>query len=102
MGGSASIPTRDFDLKGTAALVSASTAFELPFVVRGGWDDPILLPDVQSLIRRSGAAAPLLDAVRGGRTREAVKSALDALIRGKEGSEPPAPAAASPEPAPAE
>lgn len=97
MGGSASIPARDFDLKGTAALVSSSTAFELPFVVRGGWDDPIMLPDVQSLIRRSGAAAPLLDAVRGGRTRESVKSALDALIRGKDSTDataPPAPEAA--------
>ena len=28
------------------------------------WDDPLLAPDIQMLIRRSGAAAPLLDAVR--------------------------------------
>ena len=66
--GSASIPARDLDLKGTAALVVASRAgappFELPFIVQGSWDDPIMLPDAEALIRRSGAAAPLLDAVR--------------------------------------
>jgi len=69
MGGSASIPNRDFDLKGTAALLSnaggvVTPAFELPFFVRGPWDDPLYLPDAQILINRSGAAAPLLDAVR--------------------------------------
>ena len=46
----------------------ATPAFELPFVVQGPWDDPIMLPDAQSLIRRSGAAAPLLDAVRDRKT----------------------------------
>lgn len=34
-------------------------AFELPFIVRGDWDRPIVLPDPQALIRRSGAARPL-------------------------------------------
>jgi AsmA protein len=75
---------RDLDLKGTAALVSAGSdapAFELPFVVQGRWDDPIMLPDAQSLIRRSGAAAPLLDAVRDRKTREQVRSAIDRLNR---------------------
>jgi len=32
--------------------------------VRGPWDDPLLLPDVQVLMKRSGAAAPILDAIR--------------------------------------
>ena len=32
----------------------------LPFEVLGGWDDPSISPDVQALIQRSGAAAPLL------------------------------------------
>lgn len=85
LGGSASIPARDFDLKGTATLVAAATEaaplFELPFVVQGPWDDPILLPDAQSLIRRSGAAAPLLDAVRDRKTRDAVRSVIDQLSR---------------------
>ena len=63
LAGSASIPARDFDLRGVAALVAATAAdappaFELPFVVQGPWDDPILLPDTQSLISRSPAAAP--------------------------------------------
>jgi len=72
LAGSASIPARDLDLTGTASLLSAPTsgaaeaapAFELPFVVRGSWDDPLLLPDPQVLIRRSGAAAPLLETIR--------------------------------------
>jgi len=85
LGGSASIPTRDLDLRGTAMLVSASAdaapVFELPFVVQGSWDDPIMLPDAQSLISRSNAAAPLLDAVRDRKTRDAVRSVIDRLNR---------------------
>ena len=85
LGGSASIPARDLDLRGTAALVSATTdarpAFELPFVVQGSWDDPIMLPDAQSLISRSNAAAPLLDAVRDRKTRDAVRSVIERLDR---------------------
>ncbi|MGB9368578.1 MAG: AsmA-like C-terminal region-containing protein, partial [Xanthobacteraceae bacterium] len=85
LGGSASIPARDLDLRGTAALVSATAdappLFELPFVVQGSWDDPIMLPDAQSLISRSNAAAPLLDAVRDRKTRDAVRSVIDRLNR---------------------
>jgi len=82
--GTASIPERDLDLKGTARLVGPHAAnvasdFELPFVVQGPWDDPIMLPDAESLIRRSGAAAPLLDAVRD---RNAVRSAIERLTTG--------------------
>jgi AsmA protein len=85
LGGSASIPTRDLDLKGTATLATASASdvsgFELPFVVQGRWEDPIMLPDAQILMQRSGAAAPLLDAVRERRARDAVRSAIGALTR---------------------
>jgi AsmA protein len=84
VGGTASVPSRDLDLKGTASLVTTSDSapgFELPFVVQGRWDDPILLPDAQSLIRRSGAAAPLLDAVRDRKTRDAVRSVIERLNR---------------------
>jgi AsmA protein len=84
LGGSASIPLRDLDLKGTASLVSATAnapVFELPFVVQGPWDDPIMLPDAQALIQRSGAAAPLLDAMRDRKTRDAVRSAIEQLSR---------------------
>jgi AsmA protein len=85
VGGSVSIPARDMDLKGTATLVGPSAGersqFELPFVVQGRWDDPVMLPDAQLLLRRSEAAAPLLDAVRERRGRDAVRSAIDQLTR---------------------
>jgi len=108
VGGSASIPLRDLDLKGTAALIAASgeatPTFELPFVVQGRWDDPIMLPDAQSLIRRSGAAAPLLDAVRDRKTRDALRSVIERLGRDgaapASGAEPAAPALASEPPEP--
>ena len=64
-------------------------------MVQGRWDDPIMLPDPQSLIRRSGAAAPVLDSVRGHTAGEAVRSVIDQLL-----ATPPAVAPAS-APAPA-
>jgi AsmA protein len=99
LAGSAAIPTRELDLKGIATLIgspsaaNSTAAFELPFVVRGPWEDPIMLPDADSLIRRSGAAAPLLEAVRGGRAREAVRSAIEQLTRGTDRPKADAPAA---------
>jgi AsmA protein len=85
--GSASIPERELDLKGTASLLSlaasgataAAPLFELPFMVQGSWDDPIILPDPQSRIQRSGAAQPILDAVRNRSTRDSVRSAIERL-----------------------
>ena len=83
LAGSASIPTRELDLKGTAALVSSAkpetAAFELPFIVQGSWDDPIMLPDPEALIRRSGAAAPLLNAVRDRRARDEARTVIERL-----------------------
>jgi AsmA protein len=98
VGGQASVPLRDLDLKGTATLISSATTneFELPFVVQGRWDDPIMLPDPQSLIRHSGAAAPLLDAVKGRTAGDAVRSVIDQLM-----AAPPAEPAAAPAAAPA-
>ena len=102
LAGSASIPARDFDLRGVAALAStgaadAPPAFELPFVVQGPWDDPILLPDTQSLLQRSPVASPLLNAVRNRNTRDTVRSAIERLTGGA--ISPPAGApAAKPEP----
>ena len=91
VGGQASVPLRDLDLKGTATLISSASSnqFDLPFVVQGRWDDPIMLPDAQSLIRRSGAAAPLLDSIKGRTAGDAVRSVIDQLM-----AQPPAPAAA--------
>lgn len=83
LGGSASLPARELDLTGTASLVSRIAVdrapFELPFIVHGSWEDPIMLPDPEILIRRSGAAAPLLNAMRDRRSREAIRSAIDRL-----------------------
>jgi AsmA protein len=97
LGGSASIPSRDIDLTGTAQLVATINdpggVFELPFVVQGPWDDPLMLPDTQSLLNRSGAAAPLLDAVRGKNPTDAVRGALERLS-GAAGRRPPTPVGA--------
>ena len=95
LGGKASIPTRDLDFRGTASLVPAtgseSSSFELPFMVRGAWDDPLMLLDTQSLLRRAPAAAPLLDAVRDRRAKEAVRTAIDRLVDNTPASAPVAP-----------
>ena len=91
--GPASVPTREYDLKGVASLTSAPNAppgFDLPFVVQGPWDDPLVFPDPESLIRRSPGAAPLLDAVKDKKTRDAVKSVIERLTGG--GARPAAPA----------
>jgi AsmA protein len=94
LAGSASIPARELDLKGSAALVAAvrpgATPFELPFIVQGSWDDPIMLPDPEALIRRSGAAAPLLNAVRERGARDPVRSAIERLTGGPGGAIPTA------------
>ena len=101
--GAASIPERELDLKGTASLVTAAKAgtapFELPFIVQGSWDDPIMLPDPEALIQRSGAAAPLLNAVRDRKARDAVRSALERLTGGAPaGAVPAAEQAPAPKP----
>ena len=83
--GTASVPTREYDMKGVASLISApntGTAFELPFVVQGPWDDPLIFPDPESLIRRSPATAPLLDAVKDRKARDAVKSVIERFTGG--------------------
>lgn len=107
LNGSASIPERELDLKGSAGLVVAAkpsaTPFELPFIVQGSWDDPIMLPDPEALIRRSGAAAPLLNAVRERSARDAVRSTLERLTGAPAGvaipaSEPAAQQAPLPKP----
>jgi AsmA protein len=102
--GTASVPSREYDLKGVASLVVASDAppaFQLPFVVQGPWDDPLIFPDSDSLIRRSPASAPLLDSLKDRKTRDAVKSVIDRFTGGgkKPAVEPTAqPQAAIPQP----
>ena len=103
LAGSASIPSRELDLSGTAALVAppkaGATLFALPFIVQGSWDDPIMLPDAEALIRRSGAAAPLLKALRERNTRDAARSAIDRLSGGTPGTIPATEQSAAPTPA---
>jgi AsmA protein len=96
--GQASVPMRDLDLKGVATLVSSATdtEFALPFVVQGQWDDPIMLPDPQSLIRHSRASAPVLDALKGHTAGDAVRSVIDQLL-----ATPPTTSAPAPAPPPA-
>jgi AsmA protein len=94
--GTASVPAREYDLKGVASLISTPNApadFDLPFVVQGPWDDPLIFPDPESLIRRSPASAPLLDAVKDRKTRDAVRSALERFTGS--GAKPAAPAPAA-------
>jgi AsmA protein len=89
-------------MKGVASLTSAPNAapgFDLPFVVQGPWDDPLIFPDPESLIRRSPASAPLLDAVKDRKTRDAVRSVLERFGGG--GQKAVVPGAAAPAIAPA-
>ncbi len=98
MTGTASVPAREYDLKGVASLVAPNNApptFQLPFVVQGPWDDPLVFPDSDALIRRSPASAPLLDSLRERKARDAVKSVIDRLTGG--GKKPAAEPVAQPQ-----
>jgi AsmA protein len=94
--GTASVPAREIDMKGVAGLTAANgtPGFELPFVVQGPWDDPLIFPDPDSLIRRSPATAPLLDAVKDRKTRDAVRSVIERLTGGNKTPDDPSPAPA--------
>ena len=97
--GTASVPAREYDMKGVASLntTGGTPGFDLPFVVQGPWDDPLIFPDPESLIRRSPASAPLLDAVKDRKTRDAVRSVLERITGGA--PKPAAPDAAVAAPA---
>jgi AsmA protein len=99
--GTASVPAREFDMKGVASLPAADGApgFELPFVVQGPWDDPLIFPNSDSLLRRSPATAPLLDAVKDPKTRDAVRSMIERFTGGS--AKPAESEAAAPANAPA-
>jgi AsmA protein len=99
LSGTASVPAREYDLKGVASLASAPDsppAFELPFVVQGPWDDPLIFPDSDALIRRSPASAPLLNAVRDSRTRDTVRSVIDRLKGAQKPASAPTPETPTP------
>src|SRR5271168_4270063 len=88
--GTASVPSREFDMKGTASLAATNgvPGFELPFVVQGPWDDPLIFPDPDSLIRRSPGAAPLLDALKNPKARDTVRSVIEQLTGGAKRATP--------------
>ncbi|TCK31193.1 AsmA protein [Ancylobacter aquaticus] len=59
--GTPAVPANGAELSSPPAPPpSSSVAFALPFIVRGDWQRPIVLPDPQALIRRSGAGRALL------------------------------------------
>jgi AsmA protein len=94
--GTASVPAREFDLKGTAKLTTADTSsgFELPFMVQGPWDDPLIFPDPDALLRRSPATGPIIDQIKDPKTRDTVRSVIERLTGG--GKAPPAAPASAP------
>ena len=100
--GTASVPSREFDMKGIASLITAdgTPGFELPFVVQGPWDDPLIFPDPESLIRRSPATGPLIDGIKDRKTRDAINSVIERLTGGSAKSVEPE-AAPAPANAPA-
>jgi AsmA protein len=51
----------------------------------------LIFPDPESLIRRSPASAPLLDAVKDRKTRDAVRSVLERFTGGGKTAVPDAP-----------
>lgn len=86
MTGSVAIGERTIDFAGKAALLPSGKGaggVELPFSVRGTWDAPVVMADPLSLIERSGAALPLLEAVKGRLGSAAAEPVLD-------GTHPPA------------
>ena len=50
-------------MKGVASL-NTTSGFQLPFMVQGPWDDPLIFPDPEALIRQSPAASPFLDLLK--------------------------------------
>jgi AsmA protein len=97
--GTASVPSREFDMKGIASLTTAdgTPGFELPFVVQGPWDDPLIFPDPESLIRRSPATGPLIDGIKDRKTRDAINSVIERLTGAS--AKPAEPEAGAPAPA---
>jgi AsmA protein len=61
LAGSSNIALRSLDMAGIANWTDGDGVqpFKLPFRVYGEWDVPLVEPDTNALIRRSGAAAPL-------------------------------------------
>ena len=110
LSGVASIARRDLELRGVASLVRPATVstsaptkvFDLPFLLQGPWESPFFLPDADELIRRSGAAAPLLDAARARNTPSTVRSVIESLTGQRPTAETTAPETPAAAPTPAQ
>lgn len=86
--GAVDVGSRDIDLQGRAILLPSTSAersapFDLPFIIQGPWSSPFVMLDPRSLIERSGAAQPLLEAVRnrGPSGEAAVRSVIEQLAK---------------------
>jgi AsmA protein len=64
--GTSSIPEREFNLAGTANLISdaadVTPLFALPFTVKGQWTSPSIVPDTRQFTEKSPVVRSLLDA----------------------------------------
>jgi AsmA protein len=63
--GKASVPDRKLDMRAVARQTgpTGTNGPQLMLDIRGPWDEPQILFDKESLLRRSDAAAPLLRAL---------------------------------------
>lgn len=99
MDGTIDVAQRTLSLSGEAALKSSAKggeleAISLPFVMEGPWVAPRIMADPLSLIERSGAAQPLLEAVKSRKAGAAIHTMIEKLV--KPVTPQPADAAASP------
>lgn len=83
--GTTSIPDREFNLSGTANLIGAAASdanplLELPFAVRGQWENPSIVPDTRTLLERSPTVRSLLDA-QDKKTRDEIKDIMNRLTK---------------------
>jgi AsmA protein len=88
--GTTSIPDREFNLSGTANLIGspasdANPLLELPFAVKGQWENPSIVPDTRTLLQRSPAVRSLLDA-QDKKTRDEIQDIMNRLTKSPFGS----------------
>jgi AsmA protein len=78
LNGQINLGERSLALAGTAQPTDpgAAAAVSLPFEVSGSFDEPVFAPDARSILRRSGAAAPLLEPGGPGRSAMPVADAV--------------------------
>lgn len=86
MEGTINVAQRTLDMSGEATLKAGAKATEqqdisLPFVVDGPWNGPRVMADPVSLIERSGAAQPLLEAVKSHKAGVSIHTMIEKLIK---------------------